>query len=47
MGFIEVEGLERETVPLQTSDMGRKTVSVLAHQWLLAKRGNSIYTYSP
>ena len=25
------EGLERETVPSQTSDMGQKTVSVLAH----------------
>ena len=29
-------GLLRETVPLQTSDMGKKTVSVLAHSFLLS-----------
>ena len=33
--------LNRETVPLLTSDMGKKTVSVLAHLFLLPQKTNS------
>ena len=36
----------RETVPSQTSDMGKKTVSVLAHSCFLPLRANSIYILS-
>ena len=32
----------RETVPSQTSDMGKKTVSVLAHSLLRPSRANSV-----
>ena len=34
----------RETVPLLTSDIQKKTVSVLAHYFLLPQRANSGYT---
>ena len=33
----------RETIQLQTSDMGKKTVSVLAHSFLLPLRANLVY----
>ena len=36
----------RETVPSQTSDMGKKTVSVLAHSFLLPSRANLVYILS-
>ena len=36
----------RETVPSLTSDMGKKTVSVLAHSFLLPQRANSEYILS-
>ena len=36
----------RETVPSQTSDMGKKTVSVLAHSFWLPKRANLVYILS-
>ena len=36
----------RETLPLLTSDMGTKTVSVLAHYFLLPQRANSGYILS-
>ena len=32
---IETTNVKRETIPSQTSDMGRKTVSVLASPFLL------------
>ena len=35
-----------ETVPLLTSDMGKKTVSVLAYTFLLPQRANSEYLLS-
>ena len=35
--------LTRENIPLQTSDNGKKTVSVLAHYFLLPKRAKSVY----
>ena len=34
-GIIRDNGSARETVPSQTSDMGRKTVSVLVHSFVL------------
>ena len=39
-------GLLRETVSLLTSDMGQKTVSVLAHSFLLPQRANLRYILS-
>ena len=36
----------RETVPSQSSDMGKKTVSVLAHTFVLPSRANSVYILS-
>ena len=36
----------RETVPFLTSDMGTKTVSVIAHYFLLPQRANSGYILS-
>ena len=39
-------GPVRETVPLQTSDIGMKTVSVLTHLFLLPERANSVYIIS-
>ena len=33
-------------MPLQTSDMGKKTVSVLAHKFFLPYRANSVYILS-
>ena len=36
----------RETVLSLTSDMGKKTVSVLAHSFLLPKRANLVYILS-
>ena len=41
--------LARETVPLLTSNMGKKTVSVLAHSFVLLQRANSrcILSISP
>ena len=36
----------RETVPLLTSDMGKKTVSVPAHPFLLPQRAHSEYILS-
>ena len=36
-------GKVREAVPLQTSDMGKKTVLVLAHSFLLPPRAYSVY----
>ena len=36
----------RETVPLLTSDMGKKTVSVLAHSLFLPQRANLGYILS-
>ena len=33
----------RETVPSQTSYMGKKTATVLAHSFLLPKRAYSVY----
>ena len=38
--------IKRETVPLLTSDMGKKTVSVLAHSYLLLQRANSGFALS-
>ena len=38
--------LSRETVPSLTSDMGKKTVSVLGHSFLLPQRANSGYILS-
>ena len=39
-------GWLRETVPLPSSDLGKKTVSVLAHSFLLPQRANSVYILS-
>ena len=36
----------RETVPSLTSDLGGKTVTVLAHKFLLPQRANSGYILS-
>ena len=36
----------RETVPPLTSDMGKKTVSVLAHSFFLSQKDNSGYILS-
>ena len=36
----------RETVPLQTLDMGKQTVSVIADLFLLPYRANSVYILS-
>ena len=42
-GLFDSQDMARETVPLQTSDMGKKTLSVLAHKFLLPQRANSGY----
>ena len=34
--------LRRKTVPSQTSDMGKNTVSVLVHSFVLPQRANSV-----
>ena len=47
--FYELHELIRETVPAPTSDMRKKTLSVLAHSFLLPKRpilGN-IFSIAP
>ena len=36
----------RETLPSQTSDFGKKTVSVLAHKFLPPQRANLVYILS-
>ena len=41
-----VSNFIRETVPSQTSDMGKKTVSVLALSFLLPQRAYSVYILS-
>ena len=38
--------MSHETVPSLTSDMGKKTVSVLAHSFLLPQRANLVYLLS-
>ena len=46
--YVWVEYELRETVPSLTSDIGKKTVSVLAHLFLLPQRANSgfiLYIY--
>ena len=43
---ILILGFIRETVPSLTSDMGKKTVSVLAHSFLLPYRSYSVNIFS-
>ena len=46
LSSVETTDFLRETIPSQTSDMGNKTVSVLAPSLLLPLRANSVYILS-
>ena len=42
--LLNLNNLIRETVSFLTSEMGKKTLTVLAHSFLLPERANSGYT---